>query len=305
MRSCLFVVIITALLLSVTHAPAQGDAGKVLPAPSCADGWTMDGKVALFDKDSLFDRINGESELYFPYGFTVLAYARYASRSDPKTAIDADVYAMGSLLDAFGLFSNYRRKGDPAVAVGAQGTVSPSQVLFFQDRYFVRLQVTGATSLDREVLLSCALAISKNLPQNAGLPKELGFFKVPAVLEGSERYIAGSLLGYDFFRRGLIADALTSHDKGQVFLVIEQTPEAAHAAMERYFAYLTASGTESQVERQKGGRSLTALDPLYGTVYVDEAGRYLIGAIRFKRAASAQQVVDQVKSRAAGEKDLR
>ena len=82
------------LFLLCTALPVQSAEqamDKLLPAPACVDGWIMDGKVTQYDKDSLFDRINGESELYFPYGFEKLAYARYESRKDPKNALDADV----------------------------------------------------------------------------------------------------------------------------------------------------------------------------------------------------------------------
>jgi len=261
----------------------------------------MDGKVTLFDKDSLFDRINGEAELYVPYGFTVLAYARYASAKNPQIAIDADVYSMGSLLDAFGIFANYRRKDSREIIIGTGGIVSTSQLLFYQDRYYVRLQVTGAVSVDQDVLVSCARAIAENLPQDISRPKELALLEVPAVLRGTERYIAQGLLGYEFFSRGLMADALLSHDKGQVVLVIERSPAAARRAMDAYHAYLKASGSDVSMTEKQGTIALSAADPLYGTVYLEQAGRFVIGALRVARAASARQIVEQVRAKAEKE----
>lgn len=267
---------------------------KLLPAPACVDGWVMDGKVMLYDKDTLFDRINGESELYFPYGFEKLAYARYESRKDPKIALDADVYAMGSLLDAFGMFANYRRKDSTAAAIGVEGTISSSQMLFYQDRYLVRLQVTGATTIDKDVLLACGRAIAQNLPRSTGRPQELNAFLVPAVVKKSERYIAQSLLGYEFFRRGLIADAVLGKDEAQVFLVLETTSEAARAAFDRYHAYLKTGGSNVRVAESSGRISLEANDPLYGAVVVQQSGRFLAGAVRIKDRPAAKQLVEQV-----------
>ena len=293
--------IIIALLFSLsasTPGQAAGPAAeKALPGQACAEGWVMDGKVTLFDKDGLFDRVNGESELYFPYGFEVLAYGRYENKKDPKIAIDADVYTMGSLLDAFGMFANYRRKDADDAGVGAEGTVTPSQLLFYQDRYLVRLQVTGATTLSPDVFLACARAISRNLPGNRGRPKELDAFLVPAVVKKSERYIAQSLLGYDFFRAGLIADALVNGVLVQVFLVPERTPEAARRARDQYRAYLKQSGSDARVTEAQGRTLLEATDPLYGTVLVEQAGRHLIGAARVKDVLAAKQLIEQLRSR--------
>ncbi|MBS1128656.1 MAG: hypothetical protein H6Q96_1036 [Nitrospirae bacterium] len=288
--SHIILIIICLLCTSFPVQSAEQAMDKLLPAPACAEGWVMDGRVTLYDKDSLFDRINGESELYFPYGFEKLAYARYA-----------DVYAMGSLLDAFGMFANYRRKNSTGAAIGADGTISSSQMLFYQDRYLVRLQVTGATTIGQDVLLACGKAIAQNLPQSTARPKELDAFLVPAVVKKSERYIASSLLGYDFFRRGLIADAVLGSDEAQVFLVLEKSTDAARAAFDQYQAYLKTGGSNVRVTESSGRMSLEAVDPLYGAVVVQQTGRFLAGAVRVKDRGAAKQLIENVLVRAGKE----
>jgi hypothetical protein len=291
------ILIITLFCTSIPVTGAERTIDKVMPAPSCAEGWALDGNVTFFDKDTLFDRINGESELYFPYGFEKLAYARYENKQNPAIAVDADVYTMGSLLDAFGMFANYRRKDDADIAVGAQGTISSSQVFFYQDRYFVRLQATGTTSISKDVFLACAGAISRNLPKSTGRPRELDMLDVPGVLTKSERYVAQSLLGYDFFRRGLIADALLMNEQAQVFVVIEKNREAALKTIDRYRASLRSSGIAVSASGGNDRNSLEAIDPLYGKVYVEQAGRFVIGAIRIKDVPAAKQLVELVRMR--------
>jgi hypothetical protein len=289
---------ILLLLAAANPASAAGDQAEMsLPAESCAEGWLREGKVTLFDKDSLFERINGESELYFPYGFEKLAYARYENRKDRTVAIDADVYAMGSLLDAFGMFANYRRKDAADAGVGTEGTVTSSQLLFYQDRYLVRLQVTGATTVDRSVLRACAGAIAKTLPPGSVRPKELDCLAVPAVAKKSERYIAQSLLGYEFFRRGLIADALLNKEQAQVFLVLERSDDAARAVFDQYRSSVAASGGSVRVSGEEGRVALEAADPLYGTVLLEQAGDVLIGAARIKDRTAAHQLIEQVRAR--------
>ena len=303
MRISLYVasIILVSLCSSMPVSGAEIDMEKAMPAPACAEGWPMDGNVTLYDKDTLFDRINGESELYFPYGFEKLAYARYQNKQNPNIAVDADVYKMGSLLDAFGMFANYRRKNDADMNVGAQGTVSSSQAFFYQDRYFVRLQATGTTNIPQEVFHACASAISKNLPKSAGKPRELEVFAIPAVVKKSERYVPQSLLGYDFFQRGLIADAVLNNEQVQVFVLSEKSRDAARKTFDQYRASLKSSGSHPRVIDDKGWISLEASDPLYGTVYVEQAGRFVIGAVRIKDIPAAKQLVERLRVR-VGEK---
>jgi len=295
-RAGLFaLMIICVLCVSAPVLAAENSLGKVLPSSACAPGWTMDEKATLYDKDTLFDRINGEAELYFPYGFEVLASARYANIQNPKVAVDADVYKMGSLLDAFGMYANYRRKDDAAVAIGAEGTLSSSQLFFYQDRYLVRLQATGAASIQQDVFLACARAISQNLPRNTSKPKELEAFMIPAVVKKSERYIAQSLLGYNFFRRGIMADAILEPEQMQVFIVFGDSQDAARKVFEQYRSYLKTSGKDMRVIELPGRLSLNAVDPLYGNVFVEQAGQYLIGAVRFKTVSAAKRLAEEIR----------
>ena len=279
----------------------ETDIAKALPAPACIEDWPMDGNVTLFDKDTLFDHINGESELYFPYGFEALAFARYVSRNNPQAAFDADIYKMGSLLDAFGMYANYRRKDDVDVNVGAEGTASSSQLLFYQDRYFVRLQASGTTNPGSDIFLACARAISQKLPQNTGRPKELDAFIIPAIERKSTRYIAQSLLGYEYFLKGIVADAILNDEHFQVFLVLENSREAARKAFDRYGEYLKTSDKNVQITRMQHRISLKARDPMYGNVVVEQSGQYIFGAVRVKDTSGAQQLIEKLYKRIAGE----
>lgn len=293
----------TVLCLACATAPAFA-AEKILesflPAPACADGWTLQEKATLYDRETLFDRIDGEAELYFPYGFERLAYARYSNPQNDQSVIEADVYEMGSLLDAFGIYATYRRKDGAEIAIGVEGTVSPAQLFFYQGRYFVRLQAIGTRDPVENTFLSCARAISGNLPRVAGGPRELEAFKFPAVEPKSERYIAQSLLGYDFFRRGIVADSTLKDGQVQLFLVLENSLEAARKAFDRYRSYLEASGKIAQVTGPAKRISLTAVDPLYGNVFVEQEGRFLVGAIRIKDIPSAKQLVGILRQRVPG-----
>jgi len=277
---------------------AEDSIKNSLPTPGFTPDLVMKDRVTLFNSDTLFDHINGEAELYFPYGFDMLATATYLNKKDPEVWIVVDVYRMGSLLDAFGIYSNYRRADAAGVVIGAEGFVASSQLMFYQDRYFVRIQVTGATSLDQDLFVACGRTVSRNLPPNAGRPTELEVLVgIPGVVTKSERYLGQSLLGYAFFRRGMIADAVLGGERVQVFVVFENSLDAARKAFDDYRSYLKAEGQEMNVTGTTDRISLTAVDPLYGGVFVEQSGPYLIGAIRMKEASAAKPIVQQLRER--------
>jgi Family of unknown function (DUF6599) len=307
-RSGIISCIIILVLLCMVHASAPVFAAeepmeKLLPPRGCAEGWALKDKVALFAQDTLFDHINGEAELYFPYGFDMLATATYMNKKNSEVWIVADVYRMASPLDAFGIYSNYRKADAGSVAVGAEGFVSSSQLMFYQDRYFVKLQVTGATSLGQGVFLTCARSVSGKLPFDARPVGELESLKIPGIVPKTERYVAKSLLGYAFLRRGIIADALLEGERVQVFLVPEDSVSAARAAFDQYRSYLEAEGRNIQLQEERDYVSIAAVDPLYGEVFVEQSGRYVIGAVRLRESSSAKTLIERLRERLGGGKN--
>jgi len=296
------VVIVIVLLLPAAAVLSAGPDDcalrGVLPQPGFAAGWTMKEPAGLFVRDTLFEHIDGEAELFMPYGFDILATATYVSASDPDVWLVADVYRMGSRLDAFGIYSNYRRGKEERIDIGAEGFILPSQLMFYQDRYFVRLQVTGATSLPRSDFLACGRAIGQRLPNPGGMPPELDLLRIAAVVPGSERYYARSLLGYAFFRKGLLAEALAGGKRIRVFVVLEENKEDAGKTLARYQSHLAAEGRG--LRGRDGGTpdSLAAADPLYGDVHVCRIGNFLVGVLGADVAA-AEGIIGQIGARIA------
>ena len=292
---CVFVIIMSA---PVFVFAAEDSIKNTLPTPGFAPDWIMKDRVTLYNSDTLFDHINGEAELYFPSGFNRLATATYLNQKDPEVWVVVDVYRMGSLLDAFGIYSNYRKADGAGIMIGAEGFVSSSQLMFYQDRYFVRIQVTGATSLAQDLFIACGRAVSRNLPPNKGRPGELEILAgIPGVVTKSERYLAQSLIGYAFFRRGMIADVILGGEPVQVFVVFENSTDAARKAFDDYRSYLKTEGKEMSVIKAIDRISLTAVDPLYRGVFVEQSGPYLIGAIRMNEASAAKPIVEQLRER--------
>jgi hypothetical protein len=296
---CFFVLAMSA---SVPAFAAEDSIKNMLPTPGFTPEWVIKEPVALYDSDTLFDHIDGEAELYFPYGFDRLATATYVNKKDPDVWVVVDVYRMGSLLDAFGIYSNYRTADGAGVVIGAEGFVTSSQLMFYQDRYFVRIQVTGAMRLEQDLFVACGRAVSQNLPPNAGRPQELeALTGIPGLVAKSERYLSQSLLGYAFFHRGMIADAMVGGERVQVFAVFENSADTAQKTFDDYRAYLKAEGREINVTATAtgtgGGIFLTAVDPLYGGVFLEQSGHWLIGAIRMKETSAAKPIVEQLRER--------
>lgn len=269
--------LLLALLFLLPVSPSARGADVMdtfLPPASCGSVWRIEGTPVFYNRETLSDRINGEAELYMPYGFDRMAAARFVPEKNPAVGMDVEIYRMGSPLDAFGMYANYRQKEGKAPALGAEANLSGSQLFFYQGRFFIHIQVTGAETVDPVTLAECGKSVAARLPGTTDRPPELKVFDRPETVRGSERYLPQSLLGYDFLNKGIMTDAVVDGANVQIFTLLG----AATAALDSYRAQLAQVKLESA---EKGAVFLEGLDPLYGPVMVVKKGECLAGALKF------------------------
>jgi hypothetical protein len=284
-------LLLLSLLLVSNHTLAAVDMEELLPPVSCGSDWKIEGKLSFYDRETLSDRINGEAELYFPYGFDRMSAARYAPVKNIGTGMDVEIYRMGSLLDAFGMYANYKQKEGRALGVGAESNLSGSQLFLYKGRYFVHLQVTGNDSAASDTLAECARSVASRLPGDNNRPAELSILNRPEVVSGSERYLPQSLLGYDFLNRGIMADAMIEGTSFQIFLLLDTTAESASTAFERFSSQLAKEKSEPGV---KSATFLDGIDSLYGPVIILKKGGCLAGALKFSVNKGVRALLENV-----------
>ncbi len=162
----------------------------------------------------------------------------------------ADIYEMGSPIDAFGVYSRYRDPDEELVTIGTEGFVNESQLLFAKNRYFVRLSPSGTVTMEKSVFLSCAQSIAKGIPDDSSPRKTLDALRIPEIIPKTEVYIAQGVLGYAFFKKGLIEDAHLICNTVRVFVILRFSPNLEQAFHEEYVAYLE-SHVQSSLETQR------------------------------------------------------
>ena len=290
----IFLLLIWLFLQPFVAGAAERPMDTLFPKPEFSAGWLLDGAINYYDRETLFEYINGEAELYFPYGFERLASAFYQKRNDTNIGLAADIYKMGSRLEAFGIYSNFRRPDAERIKIGIEGFVNPSQLMFYQDRYFIQLSASGATTLDRWVLETLAMAISKKIPGKSEPPREIAYLKIPKIIPGTEAYVPQSLLGYAFFRRGLTAKADHNGKPVRILVVLEDSEASVKKALQSYEAFLKEKGITPQWLADSKGLILLAADPLYQGIVLKPKGRFIAGVVDLPDPSQGEPIVNQL-----------
>jgi hypothetical protein len=284
-------------LFTTQPVAAEGPENRSLPVSGFAPGWVLKGPVKIYAAEDLFEYINGEAELYLQYGFKDLVSGFYLKEKDEEQGISADVYRMASPLEAFGMYANFRRPEAETVKVGAEGFISPSQLMFYQGLYFVQLNASGTLSRDRSIFLGLAGKISGNLPASPGGPPEINLLQIPALVPQTEKYIPQSVLGYPFFQKGLTAMALLAGVPVRFFVLLETSHAEGRQTVGAYEKALKEKGIALNKEKGADGEILCARDPLYGGLCLQARGKFVLGVADLPDYAQGLPLIQQLQKR--------
>ncbi len=266
----------------------------LIPKRDIPEGWALTHGPKTYTRKTLFEHINGQAELYLKYGFQGSIFATYESLKSHENQIEVDIYDLGNVLHAFGIFSRLRSEESPA-GIGLDSYVDDQTLFFYKGKYFVMLFATESNPPNLKAL---AAKIALKILDHSPPPKEIGYFPKDGLKPGSIQYVTEGLLGQRFLGRGFEAayvgrGVVEAPDKAlRLFLAIfKDSKDAAHA-LKTYKGHLLKRGKVfSDVPNRFGSAALTGEDPYHGEVTVVQKGAYLIGGVGFERRTDREDLL--------------
>jgi hypothetical protein len=259
---------------------------SLLPKKDLPEGWTLAEGPQTYTKKTLFERINGEAELFFKYGFQKSVFAIYQNKKNRENQVELDIYDMGNVLQAFGVFSRFRNE-DRLGGFGLDSFLDDHSALFYQGKYFVMLYAPEA---NQEILRQFSKLISLKISDPSPPPKEISYFPKSGLKPGSIQYFPEGLLGHQFLKRGFQgtyvekAEGKAEDKTLKLFLAIFQNSQMAINALKEFRDDLSKKGKASSgsiIEFE--AKALKGEDPYQGKVMVVQKGFYLLGVVGFEK----------------------
>jgi hypothetical protein len=233
---------LTALTLLVIACGAGSIVlSDVFPDAEALPDWTPLGDVEIYDRDTLFDLVNGQAESFFAYNFEQVAVRRYESTSGEQMRME--IWQLATPEDAYGLFT-ISIAGDPLEGFGNDGDIEPGlRMAFWQDRYFVHVRA-------REQLYTCdphilAEAVTAALPSGGERPDLLTRLPAEGLVERSPVFFheeisiqdwiwlgGENLLGLSLQTDGILARYDLAGSVGQLLLIQYPDAQGAKAGLE-------------------------------------------------------------------------
>jgi hypothetical protein len=250
--------------------PATGSAETPDLFPNVS-GWVRPAAVELFDRETLFDYIDGAAELYFQYGFEALHVAEYRDAQGDLIVVEA--YRHRSPLEAFGIYSQ-EQPSDPAVVdIGTRAYLQGSWLNFVAGPWYVKILSYQRGFQTRETLRSFATGMAENLNATEAPLPLLNCFPERSKRLHSEKYAPPGLLGYPLLPAGMTAEYGDSTLSFVIFIV--PCEDSTRCRMAIGEIQRTVGAPPSGASR---GR-FTLNDPAHGDISLAWRGRCIWGIL--------------------------
>jgi len=298
------ILIYLFVCLSVTgDAFCRASNVELLVPRETPDGWVQRGAPQVFTKETLFEHINGQADLFLQYGFERSIFTVYENKNSSQKKIDLDIYDMGDVVQAFGIFSRFRQENHPA-SIGLDSYLDDRYAFFYKAKYFVVLQ---ATESDPSTLQQLARMIESSIRDSSLPPKEIGYFPKSGLKLGSIEYYPQGLMGRQFLKRGFKATYFVpdeTEDKpraeadgpdSNLFIAIFDNPEEAKSSLKAFKEDLSKRGSaRTAILTEPGFETIKGEDTHQGKLIIVHKGRYLAVAAGFEREKHAETLLAEL-----------
>jgi len=152
--------------------------------PDTIQGWKVAAKDQIYNRDNLYDYIDGGAELYLSYGFKKVISRTYVKSGQPDMVVD--IFDMGTSQNAYGVFSHTREEEDTTFGQGSQYV--SGLLLFWKGRYYISVLTFPETVESKKAVFDLARKIEKAVEKEGLLPEILALLPQQSLVKESIRY---------------------------------------------------------------------------------------------------------------------
>jgi hypothetical protein len=230
--------------------------------------WTVSPDIEVFNRDNLYERINGAAPLFLENNFQEMTSMTYVRDED---YITLQAYRHATPEDAFGMYASERSPEMtyyPGIGGEAQG--DEYGLFFFSGCVYVKMSASSESESTRKALQEIAKGLAAQIDPEADYPDIFRSFPKEGLIPYTETYITQNYIGHEFLKPVYTANYNLASKEVQLFVIDGKTTEGAQQILSEYFRF-----TKQTEEFTEG--DLLIKDRYNGNIPVVWKGRYITG----------------------------
>jgi hypothetical protein len=288
--------VVLSCLLILSDGGAVSDFGKVIPTK--IGPLTAAGEDASYDRNTLYDYMDGGAEIYLAFDFRGVWARRYAGPGELEVTLD--IYDMGSPEEAFGIFSSVRE--DPDAGIGQDSEYGYGLLRFRQGRYYVTVTANEEDEASGKAVLDVGKEVVKHLGPPGPAPEILACLPEPSLRPDRTSYFHANVsLNNRLFLSSenilqLVRDTdcvLAEYETGgaeSAYLLLVRYPDEKRADEAKgtfLAAYLPEAGAEGPARTENGKWALAVQRKAWLSVVLEapsaDWAKELVSSIKFPK----------------------
>jgi hypothetical protein len=198
-------------------------------------GWTLSPDVEIFNRDNLYERINGAAPLFLENNFQEMTSLEY---TQDDRYITIQVYRHATPEDAFGMYASERSSEmDFYSGIGGEAQGDAYGLFFFAGRLYVKMMASDENEAIHKAMQEIAQGLAQQIDPAAGYPPLFASFPQNGLVQYTGAYITQNYIGHDFLKPVYVASYEHGGKKFQVFLIDGKTTEGARQILSNYFRF--------------------------------------------------------------------
>ncbi|UCE55131.1 MAG: hypothetical protein JSV31_06740, partial [Desulfobacterales bacterium] len=264
--------------------------------PKEIGGWKAEDQDEFYNRETLYEYINGGAELYLTYDFQKVFVRRFMKQNAPEIVLD--IYDMTTSKDAYGIFSSERQ--DEEVGIGQDSEYGGGLLRFWKDKYFASVLGIG----DEQIVNSAILELGKKVAeviQSAGqkpeilnyLPQEnlvknrTRFFHTPTILNRQYYLASENILNLSHKTDCLFAPYRNDENVSYLLLITYENSDSAQNAYQSFLKhYLPEAHNTNYAQMENKKWTGVKLNQEYLLIVFEESRKEstenLLSTVKFK-----------------------
>ena len=254
------------------------------------------GEIETYNSDTLYEKINGKAPIYLEAGFEELFTQRFASINDSELWMEVYLYDMGSIRNAFSVYSVQRRAESEPFANAEFGYKTSNALYFVQGKYYI--EIIG--SAESEELLTAMEKVAQTLQTNLDVgDTEIAEFKMfpqENLIPDSFKLYTVSAFGFEGLTDTFTAKYKFGGESVTAFLSKRENPKEAEQVAESYRNFLIENGAiiKNTDNKMLEGKVMD----LFGTTeIVFTVGPFLAGVHEAENQQTAEKLAEMLINR--------
>ena len=231
--------------------------------------WKLSPDIEIFNRDNLYERINGAAPLFFENNFREMTTTTYTCGDD---YITIQAYRHATPEDAFGMYASERSSDmDYYPGIGGEAQGDEYGLYFFIGPIYVKMSANNEGEKISVAMKEIAAGFAGKIGFESVYPLIINSFPEEGSIPYSAAYFTNNYIGHEFLKFVYTVNYELFGKEFQTFVIDAKSTENAKQILSDYFKFTKQNDPVTEGD-------LLIQDRYNGSIPIVWKGSYLIGA---------------------------